>query len=119
MPHPLQAPFEGQHIIIVGTGEQGEIAFEYFTHGSPHEVVAFSTEPEFVKTAAVCGRPMVPLDQITVAYPPTEYRAFVAVSGTQLNRLRRRLCETVKSYGYACVSYVKQPGVCVAQCPER
>jgi acetyltransferase-like isoleucine patch superfamily enzyme len=49
---------------------------------------------------------VVPLDQINVAYPPTEYRAFVAVSGTQLNRLRRRLYETVKAYGYTCVSYV-------------
>ena len=42
----------------------------------------------------------------TSVYPPSEYRAFVAASATQLNRLRRRLYEAVKDAGYTCVSYV-------------
>jgi len=105
-PHPLQAPAEGERVVIVGTGEQAEIAFEYFLYDSPHEVVAFSTEPQFVKAATFCGRPVVPLDQLAAAFPPSEYRAFVAVSATQLNRLRRRLYEAVKAAGYTCVSYV-------------
>ena len=31
-------------IVIVGDGEFAEIACEYFTHDSPHEVVAFAVE---------------------------------------------------------------------------
>jgi sugar O-acyltransferase (sialic acid O-acetyltransferase NeuD family) len=106
MHHSLQVPSAGERIVIVGTGEQAELAFEYFTYDSPHEVVAFSAEPQFVKSPVFNGLPVVPLDRISAAYPPTEYRAFVAVSATHLNRVRRRLYEAVKAIGYTCASYV-------------
>ena len=72
--HPLQAPAEGERVVIVGTGEQAQIAFEYFSYDSPYEVVAFSTEPQFVKAATFCGRPVVPLDQLAAAFPPAPPR---------------------------------------------
>ena len=104
--HPLQAASAGVPIVIIGTGEQATIAFEYFTYDSPHQVVAFSAEPAFVKEDDFKGLPVVPLDRLVSVYPPTEYHAFVAVSSTQLNRVRRRLYDTVKASGYNCVSYV-------------
>jgi sugar O-acyltransferase (sialic acid O-acetyltransferase NeuD family) len=104
--HALQVPVRGERIVIVGTGEQAELAFEYFTYDSPHEVVAFSAEPQFIESAAFCGLPVVSLDDLPAAYPPAAYHAFVAISGTQLNRLRRRLYDVVKAAGYTCVSYV-------------
>jgi sugar O-acyltransferase (sialic acid O-acetyltransferase NeuD family) len=104
--HPLQQPARGEHVVIVGTGEQAEIAFEYFTNDSPHEVVGFSADPQFVKSNTFQGLPVVPLDHLAEEWPPSECHAFVAVSATQLNRVRRRLYEAVKAAGYACVSYV-------------
>jgi sugar O-acyltransferase (sialic acid O-acetyltransferase NeuD family) len=104
--HPLQEPADGERVVIVGTGEQAEIAFEYFMNDSPHKVVGFTTEPKFVEGSTLQGLPVVPLDHLTEAWPPAEYRAFVAVSATHLNRLRRRLYEAVKAAGYSCVSYV-------------
>jgi sugar O-acyltransferase (sialic acid O-acetyltransferase NeuD family) len=103
--HPLQRS-TGERVVIVGTGKQAIIAFEHFTYDSPHEIVAFSAEKGFLKSDVCCGRPVVELDALTSAYPPSAYRAFVAVSGTQLNRLRRRLYQAVKAAGYTCVSYV-------------
>jgi uncharacterized UPF0146 family protein len=38
-----------QKIVIVGAGEFAEIAYEYFTHDSEFEVVAFSVEKSFIK----------------------------------------------------------------------
>ena len=106
MRHPLQEPADGERVVIIGTGEQAEIAFEYFANDSPHKVIGFSTEPMFVKGSTLHGLPVVPLDHLTEAWPPTEYRAFVAVSATHLNRLRRRLSNAVKAAGYSCVWYV-------------
>lgn len=106
MRHPLQELANGERVVIIGTGEQAEIAFEYFTNDSPHKIVAFSTEPQFVKSHTFQGLPVVPLDHLPEEWPPSECHAFVAVSATQLNRLRRRLYEAVKSAGYSCVSYV-------------
>src|SRR5262249_25091408 len=96
----------GGRLVIVGTGETAEIAFEYFTYDSPHEVVAFSAEAEFLKTDVFCDLPVVPFEQLAATYPPATHRAFVAVSSTQLNRVRRRLYNEVKALGFECVSYV-------------
>jgi len=104
--HRLQAQSAGERVVIVGTGEQAAIAFEYLTRDSPHEVIAFSAEPEFLCSDVYCGLPVVPLSELAAAYPPAAHRAFVAVSATQLNRIRRRLLDQVKEAGFRCISYV-------------
>jgi sugar O-acyltransferase (sialic acid O-acetyltransferase NeuD family) len=104
--HPLQVASESERVIIVGTGEHAAIAFEYFSHDSPHEVVAFSAEAHCLTSEMHCGLPVVPLERIAAAYPPDKYRAFVATSPIELNRLRRRLYDTVKAADFSCVSYV-------------
>jgi sugar O-acyltransferase (sialic acid O-acetyltransferase NeuD family) len=106
MRHPLQQISAGQRVVIVGTGQWGATALEYLRYDTPHEVVAFTTEAAFVADPAYCGLPVVPLDELAKAYPPEEFRAFVAVSRAQLNRVRRRLFQTVKKAGYDCISYV-------------
>ena len=104
--HPLQQISTGERVVIVGTGEWGATALEYLHYDTPHEVVAFSAEAAFVTDSEYCGLPVVPLDDLAEAYPPEEFRAFVAVSENQLNRVRRRLFQTVKKSGYSCISYV-------------
>lgn len=106
--HPQQNPPTGERVVIVGTGDHAALAFECFTYDSPHQVVAFSAEPEFLRSDEYFGRPVIPLDRLAAAYPPTEYRAFVAASAIQLNRVRRRLFAAVKAAGYDCVSYVSK-----------
>ncbi|HUD38899.1 MAG TPA: acetyltransferase [Streptosporangiaceae bacterium] len=104
--HPLQAQSEAHRVVIVGTGEQAAIAFEYLTYDSPHEVVAFSADAEHLPQGGYCGLPAVPLDQLARDYPPATHRVFVAVSATRLNRLRRRLFDDVRAAGFGCISYV-------------
>jgi sugar O-acyltransferase (sialic acid O-acetyltransferase NeuD family) len=108
--HQIGSEARGERVVIVGAGVVGALALEYFAYDSPHEVVAFSAEREFITTETFCGLPVVPFDKLAMAYPPTEYQAFVAVAATPsvtvLNRVRRRLYGTVKDFGYSCVSYV-------------
>jgi sugar O-acyltransferase (sialic acid O-acetyltransferase NeuD family) len=106
--HPQQNPATAERVVIVGTGDHAAFAFECFTLDSPHEVVAFSAELEFIHSDKCRGRPLVPLDRLAAVYPPSEYRAFVAVSATQLNRVRRRLFDVTKSLGFSFVSYVSK-----------
>ena len=93
-------------IIIVGDGETAELAYEYFTYDSQHEVVAFCVEREYAKKHQLFGLPVVAFEEIEELYPPARVKAFVAISYTQLNRVRTRLYREAKSKGYACVSYV-------------
>jgi sugar O-acyltransferase (sialic acid O-acetyltransferase NeuD family) len=102
----LPGQSRGERVVIVGTGEWGAIALQYFRYDSPHEVVAFSAEAPFITDDIYCGLPVVPFEELARAYPPDEYRAFVAVSEVELNRVRRRLYDGVKAAGFDCVSCV-------------
>jgi sugar O-acyltransferase (sialic acid O-acetyltransferase NeuD family) len=93
-------------IIIVGDGEFAEIACEYFTHDSPCEVAAFAVETPFLRKDKLFGLPVVPFETVEQVYPPSSHGAFVAVTYTQLNRVRARLYAASKAKGYRPVSYV-------------
>jgi sugar O-acyltransferase (sialic acid O-acetyltransferase NeuD family) len=105
-PHPLQRERPGEEVVIVGAGEQGEIADAYLTHDSPHTVVGFAVERHFLENDSFLDRPLVALDELPERFPPARCSALVAVSSTQLNRVRGRLVEAVRAQGFACVSYV-------------
>jgi len=93
-------------IVIVGDGETAELAYEYFTHDSPHDVVAFSVEREYAKKDNLFGLPVVHFEELEQSYSPAEFKVFVAISYTRLNRVRARLYKEAKHKGYEVVSYV-------------
>lgn len=95
-----------RQIVVVGAGETAEMALGYFTHDSPYTVAAFSVEDAYVGESSFCGLPVVPLSELERAFPAERHGAFVAVSSTQLNRVRTRLYNHVKALGYELVSYV-------------
>lgn len=96
----------GKKLIIIGAGEFAEIAYEYFTHDSPYNVIAFSIEREYIKNTELLDLPVVPLEELEKRYDPSEYSVFVATTYTQLNRLRARFYKLVKEKGYSVASYV-------------
>ena len=103
---PKCAPPDGWHLVIVGTGVRAAIACECFRHDSTYEVAAFCADTPSLAEGAPCGLPVVLFDDLTAAYPPGRYLAFVAASPADGSRFRRQLYDKVTSAGYDCVSYV-------------
>jgi sugar O-acyltransferase (sialic acid O-acetyltransferase NeuD family) len=95
-----------QELVIIGDGETAEIAYEYFTHDSNYQVVAFSIEKEYIKKETLFGLPVIPFEDIENLYKPENYKVFVAVSSSKLNRVRTKLYEQAKAKGYCFASYV-------------
>src|SRR5205807_1644730 len=93
-------------IVIIGDGETAELACEYLTHDSPHTVVSFCVEREYAKKEQLLDLPVVAFEEVETLYPPATHKAFVAISYTQLNRVRTRLYHEAKRKGYDCISYV-------------
>jgi sugar O-acyltransferase (sialic acid O-acetyltransferase NeuD family) len=93
-------------LIVIGNTAFAEIAYEYFTHDSPYEVVAFSVEQPYLKGDKLFDRPLVPFESLEESYAPSEHSFFVAATYTQSNRLRTRLYEAAKTKGFAPASYV-------------
>jgi sugar O-acyltransferase (sialic acid O-acetyltransferase NeuD family) len=97
---------EGGKLVIVGDSLFAEIAYEYFTHDSPYEVVAFAVERGFAKHAELAGLPVVDFEELPSLYPPEEHAVYAALTYMQINRLRTRLADAAKEMGYALASYV-------------
>ena len=93
-------------LVIIGNSAFAEIAHEYFDVDSDYEVVGFSVEREFLKSAQFRGLPMVALEEIIDHFPPSNHSVYVAVTYTQLNRLRERLLTKAKEMGYSAASYI-------------
>lgn len=97
---------KNRKLIIVGDSAFAEIAREYFEVDTDYEVVAFSVELPHLKSHELQGLPVVPFEKLEHNYPPSEHDVFVAVTYTQLNRLRTRLASTAKDKGYTLASYI-------------
>lgn len=93
-------------LVIVGAGEFGEIAYEYFSYDSEYEVVAFAVEEKYRNQEELLGLPVIDFEKVVDIYPPLEYEIFVAVTYVHLNRDRKRLFQKCKELGYHCASYV-------------
>ncbi|TKT72910.1 acetyltransferase [Afipia massiliensis] len=93
-------------LIIFGTEDFADIAFEYFTHDSPYEVVAFTADRAYVKDATKFGLPVVAFEDIEATFSPDDCHFFGAVVYAQLNRLREDVCKRAKVKGYQLASYV-------------
>jgi sugar O-acyltransferase (sialic acid O-acetyltransferase NeuD family) len=97
---------EPAKLVIVGDGESAELACEYFTHDSPHDVVGFAVEREWRSRDELLGHPVIDLEGVDEVWAPGSHQAHVALSSTWLNRPRKRLFEAMKARGYTLASYV-------------
>ena len=92
--------------MIVGDGEFAEIAYEYFTHDSPFEVVAFSVEKPFLKRERLFDLPVVAFEDVEKHYAPGGTPGFRGGDVHAVKPRATRLFQAAKAKGYAPVSYV-------------
>ena len=95
-----------QKLVLLGDSAFAEIAYEYFTHDSEYEVVAFSVERDYLRREQLFGVPVVPFEELPERFAPAEHAFYAALVYTQGNALRRRLYEAAREKGYKPASYV-------------
>lgn len=97
----------GKSLVIIGIGETAKIAYEYFTHDSDFNVVAFSAEQKYITAKVINKLPIIPYENLSDFYPPNpDISIFVAISSTKLNTLRTRFYSELKEHGYKFASYI-------------
>jgi sugar O-acyltransferase (sialic acid O-acetyltransferase NeuD family) len=93
-------------LVIFGSGDIARLAHHYFTRDSDHEVIAFTVDEQYRQGDTFLDLPLVPFEEVVGAYPPSEYKMFVALSYAGMNKLRAKKYRQAKQYGYELVSYV-------------
>jgi len=95
-----------EEIVIFGLGDIAQIANYYFKIDSNFKVVAFTVDREFINDSYFEGLPVIPFDELLTKYPPSIFKLFIAVSYTNLNKVREKKYFESKKMGYKLVSYV-------------
>ncbi len=93
-------------VVIFGTGGFARALHFYLERDSEHEVVAHTATRENVTESTFSGVPLVPFDEVTDAFPPSQCGMFVAVGYRRVNRLRASYYHQAKALGYELISYV-------------
>lgn len=97
---------KSKKLILFGDSAFAEIAYEYFTHDSEYEVVAFTVNKEYFTKSSLFDLPVVPFEDIEKQYSPKEHEMHIALVYNQLNRVRKRIYIEAKEKGYTLANYV-------------
>lgn len=95
-------------LVIFGTGDAARLAHYYFTDDSEHQVAAFTVDSGFISSESFLDLPLVAFETIVESYPPRDYKMFVALSYSRMNRLRAEKYHEAKTKGYELVSYISR-----------
>lgn len=93
-------------LIIFGSGDIGQIAKYYFDIDSDYEPVCFTLDSAYITQPTFEGLPVVPFNEINERYSPTDHEIFIALSYSQMNKLRATKFEEAKGKGYSIASYI-------------
>ena len=95
-----------KELIIIGDSAFAQIAYEYFSSNPEYIVVAFSVERAFLRNQTLFGLPVVAFEDLEKVFDPAACKVFVAITYTQLNRVRTRLYKEARRKGFEVVSYI-------------
>jgi len=93
-------------IVIFGTGQLADLAQFYLTHDSPHEVVAFTVDRDYIEGPKHSDLPVVPFEDVVRLYPPAAFKMFIPMSFKKMSHVRADRYRQAKEMGYELISYV-------------
>ena len=93
-------------LIIFGSGDIGQIAKYYFEIDSDYEPVCFTLDGAYIKETTFEGLPVIPFDEVNEHYSPVDHDIFIALSYSQMNKLRAAKYNESKAKGYSIASYI-------------
>lgn len=95
-----------KQVIIFGTGKTAELAHYYFTNDSEYNVIAFSVDSIFIDSKTFCGLPIYKFEDIETNFPVDDVYFFVALTNSQMNKVRENKIKEAKKKGFRLASYV-------------
>ncbi len=102
-----------EKVIIFGIGDISQIAHLYLSESTNFQVVAFTMDKQYIEDNVAFGLPIIPFEDIESHYLPSDYKMFIPLSYTKMNKLREQKFLEAKAKGYMFISYI-HPNATVA-----
>jgi sugar O-acyltransferase (sialic acid O-acetyltransferase NeuD family) len=95
-----------EKVIIFGLGDISQIAHLYLSEDNNYEVVGFTIDKEYIKEETFRDLPIVAFEHLEDVYSIDEYKLFIPLSYTKVNKLREEKFLKAKEKGYNFISYI-------------
>ncbi len=93
-------------VVVFGTSQWADLALFYLTHDSPHDVVGFTVDGDYLTQPEFRGLPVCAFEEIEERHPPADVSLFIPISFKRMNHVRAERFATAKEKGYDLISYV-------------
>lgn len=94
-------------VIIFGLQDYAELAHYYLEKDSPHSVVAFCVNRQYIPDdAEFRGLPVIAFEDVLHTHHPAEFSFFAPMSPKDMNRARESVFNHIRAKGYRMISYV-------------
>ena len=93
-------------VVVFGTSNWAELAHFYLTVDSPHEVVGFTLDREYLVSDSFKNLPVVAFEAVEEHFPPSDFQMFIPISFKRMSHVRAERYREAKRRGYELISYV-------------
>jgi sugar O-acyltransferase (sialic acid O-acetyltransferase NeuD family) len=93
-------------ILIFGSGKIADVIAFYMKEVSQLPLLGFVVDDKFLTKNQLNGLPIISYSECLKTYKPDEVDFFVAVGYHDLNRVRAKMIQKIKSDGYSLISYI-------------
>lgn len=93
-------------VVVFGLSQWADLALFYLTHDSPHEVVGFAVDGDYLDRAEFRGLPVCAFEEIEGTFPVGDVSLFLPISFKRMSHVRAERFATAKEKGYEVISYV-------------
>ena len=95
-----------EKVILFGNGQVASEAYYHFLHDTPHEVVAFTVDSDYIKEDTLFGLPVLPFEDVENIYSPSNYKIQISIGYAKMNKVRAERYYEAKSKGFQLINYV-------------
>jgi len=95
-----------EKVIIFGVGEISQIANLYLKEDEKYKVVCYCLDKAFIKEKNFNGLPIIAFDDIENTFPIDQYKLFIPLGYSKINKLREQKFLEAKKKGYNFISYI-------------
>ncbi|MDA7700422.1 acetyltransferase [Methylophilaceae bacterium] len=93
-------------VIIFGLEENSELANFYLEKDSPHDVIAFCVDGQYIQSDNFQGKPVIAFEEVDQIFPINVAKFLAPLSPSNMNRDREGVYNRIKAKGYDFISYV-------------
>lgn len=92
-------------LVIYGAGDFAAHCARIFESEGKFQVVAYTVDNKYHQSDMFNGSILIPFDDVSKQYPPSEYVMFVAIGYSSM-RVREKLYRNAKEKGYSLITYI-------------